>query len=83
MSEQIAENLAIIDDLLTTWRVLEPNLETARVYGRLRALYRPTEMKPSRTNDLWIAALCLQHNLPLLSNDRGFDVIPGLTVIHW
>lgn len=34
-------------------------------------------------NDLWIAALCLQHALPLLTNDRGFDTIDGLAVIHW
>jgi predicted nucleic acid-binding protein len=37
----------------------------------------------SKLNDLWIAALCLQHDLPLLTNDHGFDHIAGLTVIHW
>lgn len=34
-------------------------------------------------HDLWIAALCLQHRLPLLSNDRDFDDIEGLQVVHW
>jgi len=33
--------------------------------------------------DVWIAALCIQHDVPLLTNDRGFDTIPELTVIHW
>jgi predicted nucleic acid-binding protein len=34
-------------------------------------------------NDLWIAALCIQHSLPLLTNDRGFNGIENLEVIHW
>ncbi len=29
------------------------------------------------TNDLWIAALCRQHSLPLLSRDRHFDLVAG------
>jgi tRNA(fMet)-specific endonuclease VapC len=34
--------------------------------------------KPIPTNDLWIAALCRQHALPLLSRDHHFDVVPAL-----
>ena len=34
-------------------------------------------------NDMWIAALCIQHDVPLLTSDHGFDIITGLTVIHW
>jgi predicted nucleic acid-binding protein len=57
---------------------------TARIYGELRARIRTVQtVSMSKLNDLWIAALCLQHNLPLLTNDRGFDHISGLTVIHW
>ena len=40
-------------------------------------------LRASKMNDFWIAALCIQHGLPLLTNDKGFDNIPGLTVIHW
>ena len=54
------------------------------MYGRLRAqLNIATTPKAAYLNDLWIAALCLQHDLPLLTNDRGFDSIPNLTTIHW
>jgi tRNA(fMet)-specific endonuclease VapC len=38
---------------------------------------------PIPTNDLWIAALCRQHDLPLLSRDRHFDRVPGLRRIAW
>jgi predicted nucleic acid-binding protein len=39
--------------------------------------------KPIPTNDLWIAALCRQHNLPLLSRDRHFDFVPGVRRLQW
>jgi tRNA(fMet)-specific endonuclease VapC len=35
------------------------------------------------TNDIWIAALCRQHNLPLLSRDRHFDVVRDLKRVDW
>jgi predicted nucleic acid-binding protein len=34
-------------------------------------------------NDIWIAALCLVQNVPLLSNDGHFDKINRLEVINW
>ena len=39
--------------------------------------------KPIPTNDLWIAALCRQHSLPLLSRDPRFDQVKGLKRIGW
>lgn len=39
--------------------------------------------KPIPTNDLWIAALCRQHSLPLLSRDRHFDLVAGLRRFGW
>ena len=37
--------------------------------------------KPIPTNDLWIAALCRQHDLPLLSRDRHFDAVSGIQIV--
>jgi tRNA(fMet)-specific endonuclease VapC len=39
--------------------------------------------KPIPTNDVWIAALCRQHSLPLLSRDQHFDVVLGNHRIDW
>jgi predicted nucleic acid-binding protein len=39
--------------------------------------------KPIPTNDLWIAALCRQHSLPLLSRDRHFDLVAGTKRVGW
>jgi tRNA(fMet)-specific endonuclease VapC len=66
------------------WKRLMPNEETARAYAELRVrMHNVAPLSMSKTNDYWIAALCTQHELPLLTNDRGFDHIPSLTVIHW
>lgn len=45
----------------------------ADVFGALKRLGRPI-----RTNDLWIAALCIQHGLPLYTRDRHFDSVERL-----
>jgi tRNA(fMet)-specific endonuclease VapC len=67
------------------WPVLVPDIETSRIYGDMRASAsrKVISLRASKVNDFWIAALCIQHALPLLTNDGGFDYIPGLTVIHW
>ena len=77
-------NLDRVLELRERSEMLTPDEATAHVYGRIRAAtgnVHPVGM--SKLNDLWIAALCVQHNLPLLTNDRGFDDIAGLTVLHW
>jgi len=39
--------------------------------------------KPIPANDLWIAALCRQHSLPLVSRDQHFDFVAGLRRLGW
>lgn len=51
--------------------------ETARHYADIR-LYLKSCGTPIPPNDLWIAALVRQRNLPLLSNDAHFDLVPDL-----
>ena len=74
-----------IGRIIRRWHPLVQDIDTARIYGSLRAgaSRAATTLRASKVNDFWIAALCIQHDLPLLTNDGGFDVIPGLTVIHW
>lgn len=62
--------------------VLNIDEETTHSYSAI-GLELKKEDKPIPANDLWIAALCRQHSLPLLSRDRHFDVISGLRRIAW
>ena len=38
---------------------------------------------PLPANDVWIAALARQHDLPVLSRDAHFDAVPTLTRLSW
>ena len=62
--------------------VLDINEDTTHYYAEI-TLELKREGKPIPTNDLWIAALCRQHALPLLSRDRHFDLVPGMKRVGW
>lgn len=48
----------------------------ASIFAQLRLLG-----KPIPTNDLWIAALAVQHDLILCSRDKHFDLLPQIARI--
>lgn len=87
LSQRPEENVSVIERLEQKWTLLSPDQQTARVYATITSAFalseRSAKKERGRRNDLWIAALCVQHELPLLSNNRDFDQIEGLTVIHW
>lgn len=61
----------------TTVGVLLPDRETAEHYARLFVQLKRAGT-PVPDNDLWIAALALQHDLLLITRDRHFKNIPQL-----
>jgi tRNA(fMet)-specific endonuclease VapC len=69
-------------ETITFSRVLEVNEETANWYVGLRGQLKKAGT-PIPSNDAWIAALCRQHSLPLLSRDRHFDLVTALKRIGW
>ena len=62
--------------------VLEINEETTHPYAAI-GLELKKVGKPIPSNDLWIAAACRQHSLPLLSRDTHFDLVSGLRRLDW
>ncbi len=62
--------------------VLDINLETSLHYAAI-TLELKAIGKPIPANDVWIAALCRQHSLPLLTRDHHFDVVPNLSRTKW
>jgi tRNA(fMet)-specific endonuclease VapC len=68
--------------LLRDCMVLDVNEPTTQHYAEI-VLELKRLGKPIPTNDLWIAALCRQHSLPLLSRDRHFDLVAGTKRIAW
>lgn len=56
-------------------KILQINEQTTHHYARLFAFLRQ-QGTPVPANDLWIAALVLQHDLPLITEDAHFKKIP-------
>lgn len=68
--------------LISVSRILDIDERTTRYYADIRLDVKKVG-RPIPSNDIWIAALCRQHSLPLLSRDRHFDAVPGITRIGW
>jgi predicted nucleic acid-binding protein len=81
-----SRRMARYENWLREWiaavTVLDVDEETTHCYAEI-ALELKKKGKPIPANDLWIAALCRQHSLPLVSRDRHFDVVSGLRRMDW
>lgn len=73
---------AWLDIELPHFEVLPIVEETAMTYAALRVALRRLG-RPIPANDVWIAALALQHRLPVLSRDVHFDAVPGVDRRSW
>ncbi len=71
-----------LEGLLQDCMVLDINEQTTHHYADISVELKRLG-KPVPTNDLWVAALCRQHALPLLSRDRHFDAVRGTKRISW
>lgn len=72
--EQLAEFIKAVTLLDVDWN-------TAQCYGKVR---RALEEKgrPIPENDIWIAALAVQHGLRLFARDEHFNEVEGLDVLQ-
>ena len=82
LSQNPSKNFLQIQNFLLAVIVLSPGLATAEHYGRVRAQLARAGT-PIPENDIWIAALALENQLPLAARDAHFDNIVGLQVLKW
>jgi tRNA(fMet)-specific endonuclease VapC len=71
-----------LEEVRPSSRILDIGEDTAEWYAAVRGQLKMAGT-PIPSNDIWIAALCRQHSLPLLSRDRHFDLVKGLQRIGW
>ena len=69
-------------EYLPSFRILDVDERTTISYSAVRRELKKAGT-PIPSNDVWIAALCRQHSLPLLSRDRHFDAVSGITRLDW
>jgi predicted nucleic acid-binding protein len=78
-SRQRSAYEAWLESHLLHFDILAVTAETAVVYAGLRVGLRRSG-RPIPANDAWIAALALQHRLPVLTRDRHFEAVPDLEI---
>jgi tRNA(fMet)-specific endonuclease VapC len=81
-SARVEQNLERLDELARTLPVLECNRATADSYAVVKHQLR-SKGKPIPENDVWIAALARQHKLTIVTRDRHFELIDGVSVEQW
>jgi len=81
-SAKSEESLATIEQFVGDNVVLECDVETARHYGEIKNALR-VKGRPIPENDIWIAAIALQHDLTLAARDVHFSQIVDLKMSTW
>ena len=76
------KNVQQIERFLEAVHVLFPDETTSKIYGRVSAQLAQAGT-PIPQNDVWIAALALQADLPVATADAHFQNVTGLAVLLW
>jgi len=81
-SNQIDENIHRLTDFIHDTVSVPSDDDTARVYGEIKTALR-RKGRPIPDNDIWIAAVAIQHSLSLVSRDEHFANIERLSLVRW
>lgn len=81
-SSQPEKNGQQLEAFLQTVAILHPDTATASHYAQISTeLERKGKMIPE--NDIWIAAIAIECNMPLATRDAHFQNVPNLPTLHW
>jgi tRNA(fMet)-specific endonuclease VapC len=81
-STQVEKNINSLQKIVTHYQILSADENTALVYGKIKTSLRRNG-KPIPENDIWIAALGLQHELNVVTRDKHFAEVEGLKIKKW
>lgn len=89
-SRQNVKSRDVLSALIDACTIVAPDRDTVAHYVAVRAemlqghtLPASAEAREGLHHDIWIAALCIQHDLPLLSNDRDMQRVKDLKLVRW
>ena len=77
---QINKHLAQINEFVSKITIVEVTIETSKIYGKIRANLKK-QGTPIPENDIWIAAIALQNNYTLVTNDKHFIHVKNIKTI--
>jgi tRNA(fMet)-specific endonuclease VapC len=72
----------MLDELVTESDLLVVDDDTTHHYAQVREALR-AKGRPLPENDVWIAALCLQHDRTLVTRDGDFEHVDALVSVDW
>ena len=81
-SGRVEANTERVDEFATESLVLSCDVETAKRYGEIKDELRKRGRRIPE-NDIWVAALALQHDLTLVSRDEHFGQVSSLRAEAW
>lgn len=81
-SKKAAANMAKLGAFVDLCALLDVTRGIAERYAEVREALS-AKGTPIPEADLWIAAICLEHDLAILSEDAHFDRVSGLTRYDW
>lgn len=81
-SDKVTENLHRINMFVEEHIFLPCDLETAQWYGIIKNQLQ-RKGRPIPDNDIWIAAIAMQHGLVLVTRDAHFDEVESLQTERW
>jgi tRNA(fMet)-specific endonuclease VapC len=76
-SQHVESNKSKIEILSRSVSLLFPDIKTSKIYGSIKNSLR-VHGTPIPENDIWIAAITIQHNLKLVTRDKHFSLVKGL-----
>ena len=78
-SDQTPKRKLEVEQLEEMVTVLNITRSTARIYGEIKDKLR-AKGRPIPENDIWIAAISLEHQLTLLTKDKHFENVEDLVI---
>lgn len=81
-SARAGRNRELVDAFLRVAALLLPDRATAEIYAQVAADLEGKGVTIPE-NDIWIAAVALECDMPLATRDAHFQRVRGLTVIEW
>ena len=72
----------VLDQFTMKNRVIPCDATTSVHYGQIKSHLRQNG-RPLPDNDIWIAAIAMQHQTVLVTRDQHFSEVPGLLLERW
>lgn len=82
LSKLTSKNIIKINDFISSFPSFNIDEHTGVFYGKIKS-----ELKKNGTpipeNDIWIAAVTIQNDCTLVTNDKHFNLIPNLSILSY